>query len=108
MIFFPASSASVMTRIWCASAFSKADVRPIRIAINSASNKVTLFVCALSLSITLLSFHTCAMAVADPTALMLPSEITAMLLGDFWTFSNTRLSSDECSKRASSLDETGE
>ena len=77
-------------------------------AISSASNEVTLFVCALSLLMTLLSFHTCATAVADPTALMLPSEITAMLLGDFWTFSNTRLSSDECSKRASSLDKAGE
>ena len=83
MIFFPALSASVITRIWCASAFSKADVRPIRMAINSVSNEVTLFVCALSLLMTLLSFHTCAMAVADPTTLTLPSEIMTMLLGDF-------------------------
>ena len=83
MIFFPASGASVMTRIWCASMFSNADVRPICMAINSTSIEVTLFVCALSLSMTLLSFYMCATAVADPTVLTLPSEITAMLLDDF-------------------------
>ena len=82
VIFFPASSESVMTRIWCASMFSKADARPIRIAINSASNEVILFERALSVLITLLSFHTCAMTVADPVVLTLPSEITAMSLDD--------------------------
>ena len=82
VIFFPASSESVMTRIWCASVFSKAAVRPIRMAISSASIEVMLFEWALSVSITLLSFHTCATAVADPTALTLPSEMTAMSLDD--------------------------
>ena len=57
MIFFSASSTSMMTKIWCAFEFLKADVRPIHMAISSASSRVTLFVYALSCAMTLLSFH---------------------------------------------------
>jgi len=45
--------------------------------------------------VTLLSLHICAMAVADPDVLMLPSEIIATLLDDFCVSSNTRLRLDE-------------
>ena len=95
MIFFPALSLSVITRIWCVSELSNADMRPMCIAINSASNGVTLFVCALSQAMTLLSFQMCVMAVADPDVLTLPSIMTVISSDDFCVLSNTMLSFNE-------------
>ena len=57
MIFFPASRESVMTRTCCTSESSRVHVRPMHIAINSASSGVMLFACALSCAMTLLSFQ---------------------------------------------------
>ena len=95
MIFFPASSASVIMRIWYASEFSNADVRPIHMAINLASSGVMLLVCTLSWIMTLLSFQMCVMAVADPDVLTLLSKITAISLDNFCVFLNARLSFNE-------------
>ena len=53
MIFFPPLSESVMTRICCASEFSKAAVRPMHMAINLASSGVMLIAYALSCALTL-------------------------------------------------------
>ena len=108
MIFFPASKESVMTRTCCASDSSRARVRPMRIAINSASSEVMLFACALSCAITLLSFQMWATAVADLTVLTLLSEMMAMSLDEFWVSLNARLSFKEWSKSASLLGDAEE
>jgi len=65
------------------------------IAINSASSGVTLFAYALSRVMTLLSFQTCVMAVADPIALTLPSVMTAISANTFHVLLNAMLSFDE-------------
>ena len=108
MIFFSASRASVMTRIWCVSEFSNACMRPMHMAINSASTRVMLFVWALSRAMTLLFFQTCAMAVADPDVLTLPSMITAISSYDFWVLSNAKLSFNEWTNKSLSSDDLGE
>ena len=95
MIFFPTLSEFVMTRIWCISKLSIADMRLICIVINSAFNGETLFVCTLRQAVTLLSFHMYITAVADPNALTLPSKMTAVSLNDFCVFSKARLNFDE-------------
>ena len=44
---------------------------------------------------TLLSFQTCVMAVADPNVLTLPSAMTAISSYDLCVLSNAKLSFDE-------------
>ena len=108
MILFPAASKSVMTIIWYASVFSSTNMRPMCIAMSSASNGMMLVVWALRQLVTLLSFQMWVTAVAEPIALTLLSVMTVIFIEVICVLLKTMSSFDKWTNRPLLLDDSGE
>ena len=97
-----------MTMIWWVSIFSSTDIRPMHIAMSSASNRMMLVACVLRHLVTLLSFQMWATAVADTVALTLPSAMTAISSEAICVLLNVISSFDKWMNNPLSLDDSGE